>query len=347
MGHFIDRRPADRAAGSCAALSDEADPNHHALPGRRPVRRHCARDRGKAAPEAGQPFVVENRPGANQIVAATTAMSAPPDGYTLLWATVSLTSLNPHLLKKLPYDPDKSFTPVSLLYQTNEYLIVSSELGVDTLEQFIALAKSRPGAISYASFGTGTLGHLQGVALAKAAGIELNHVPYKGMASVVPDLMTSRVQAVFTSTWSVMSQIQDGRLKVLALAQDQRSSNMPTVPTYRERGIGLVMSAWLGLLAPAGTPAEIVDRICREIASVVKDPEFRANTDRQARPHSRRQPASRFRGLHQEGSRFLGPDRQGVRRRPRLRRGRRTTSPSAQQIRQPGRDRGKRDDDDQ
>jgi tripartite-type tricarboxylate transporter receptor subunit TctC len=236
----------------------------------------------KLRPKLGQPFVVENRPGANQIVAATTAMSAPPDGYTLLWATVSLTSLNPHLLKKLPYDPDKSFAPVSLLYQTNEYLIVSSALGVDTLEQFIALAKSRPGAINYASFGTGTLGHLQGVALAKAAGIELNHVPYKGMASIVPDLMASRVQAVFTSTWSVMSQIQDGRLKVLALAQDQRSSNMPTVPTYRERGIDLVMSAWLGLLAPAGTPADVVDRICREIASVVKDSEFRATlTDKQ------------------------------------------------------------------
>jgi tripartite-type tricarboxylate transporter receptor subunit TctC len=236
----------------------------------------------KLRPRLGQPFVVENRPGANQIVAATTAMSAPPDGYTLLWATVSLTSLNPHLLKKLPYDPDKSFAPVSLLYQTNEYLIVSSALGVDTLEQFIALAKSRPGAINYASFGTGTLGHLQGVALAKAAGIELNHVPYKGMASIVPDLMASRVQAVFTSTWSVMSQIQDGRLKVLALAQDQRSSYMPTVPTYREQGIDLVMSAWLGLLAPAGTPADVVDRICREIASVVKDSEFRATlTDKQ------------------------------------------------------------------
>jgi tripartite-type tricarboxylate transporter receptor subunit TctC len=236
----------------------------------------------KLRPRLGQPFVVENRPGANQIVGATSAMAAPPDGYTLLWATVSLTSLNPHLLKKLPYDPDKSFVPVSLLYQTNEYLIVSSELAVDTLEQFIALARSKPGGISYASFGTGTLGHLQGVALAKAAGIDLNHVPYKGMAQVVPDLMTSRVQAVFTSIWSVMSQIQQGQLKVLALAQDRRSSNMPTVPTYRESGIDLIMSAWLGLLAPAGTPKDIVDRISREFAAVVKDPEFRATlTDKQ------------------------------------------------------------------
>jgi tripartite-type tricarboxylate transporter receptor subunit TctC len=159
---------------------------------------------------------------------------------------------------------------------------VSSALGVDTLEQFIALARSKPGAISYASFGTGTLGHLQGVALAKAAGIELNHVPYKGMANVVPDLMTNRVQAAFTSTWSVMSQIQDGQLKVLALAQDERSLHMPAVPTYRERGIDLVMSAWLGLLAPAGTPTEIVERISRELAAVVKEPEFRAAlTDKQ------------------------------------------------------------------
>src|SRR5262249_43496857 len=218
----------------------------------------------KLRPRLGQPFVVENRPGANQVVAATTAMAAPPDGYTFLWATVSLTSLNPHLLKKLPYDPDKSFVPVSLLYQTNEYLIVSSELAVDTLEQFIALAKSKPGAISYASFGTGTLGHLQGIALAKAAGIELTHVPYKGMAQIVPDLMTNRVQAAYTSIWSVTSQIQQGQLKVLALAQDRRSSNMPTVPTYRERGIDLTMSAWLGLLAPAGTPTDTIDRMSRE-----------------------------------------------------------------------------------
>lgn len=236
----------------------------------------------KLRPKLGQPFVIENRPGANQIVAATSAMAAPPDGYTLLWATVSLTSLNPHLLKKLPYDPDKTFAPVSLLYRTNEYLIVSSELKVDTLEQFIALAKSKPGTTNYASFGTGSLGHLQGVALAKAAGIELNHVPYKGMANVLPDLMTNRVQAVFTSIFSVMSQIQEGQLKVLALAQDQRSANMPAVPTYRESGIDLTMSAWLGLLAPVGTPKDIVDRISEEFATVVRDPEFRAMlTDKQ------------------------------------------------------------------
>jgi tripartite-type tricarboxylate transporter receptor subunit TctC len=246
----------------------------------------------KLRPKLGQPFVVENRPGANQIVGATSAMTASPDGYTFLWATVSLTSLNPHLLKKLPYDPDKTFLPVSLLYRTNEYLIVNSELKVDTLPEFVALAKSRPGSINYASFGTGTLGHLQGVALARAAGIELNHVPYKGMANIVPDLMTNRVQAVFTSIWSVMSQIQDGKLKVLALAQDQRSSNMLTVPTYRESGIDLTMSAWLGLLAPAGTPGDIVDRVSAEFAAAVRDPEFRTvYTDKQdlipvgSRPH--------------------------------------------------------------
>jgi tripartite-type tricarboxylate transporter receptor subunit TctC len=236
----------------------------------------------KLRPKLGQPFVVENRPGANQIVGATSAMTAAPDGYTLLWATVSLTSLNPHLLKKLPYDADTSFLPVSLLYKTNEYLIVNSELKVDTLQEFIAVAKSKPGTINYASFGTGTLGHLQGVALSRAAGIELNHVPYKGMASIVPDLMTNRVQAVFTSIWSVMSQIQDGKLKVLALAQNQRSPNMPAVATYREGGIDLTMSAWLGLFAPTGTPKDVVDKISAEFAAAVKDPEFRATyTDKQ------------------------------------------------------------------
>lgn len=236
----------------------------------------------KLRPKLGQPFVVENRPGANQIVGATSAMTAAPDGYTLLWATVSLTSLNPHLLKKLPYDADTTFLPVSLLYKTNEYLIVNSELKVDTLQEFIAVAKSKPGTINYASFGTGTLGHLQGVALSKASGIELNHVPYKGMASIVPDLVTNRVQAAFTSIWSVMSQIQDGKLKVLALAQNQRSPNMPAVATYREGGIDLTMSAWLGLFAPAGTPKDIVDMISAEFAAALRDPGFRATyTDKQ------------------------------------------------------------------
>jgi tripartite-type tricarboxylate transporter receptor subunit TctC len=212
-------------------------------------------------------------------------MAAPPDGYTFLWATISLTSLNPNLLKKLPYDPDKSFIPVSLLYKTNEFLIVNSSLKVNTLQEFIARAKEKPGAINFASFGQGTIGHLQGIALEKAAGISLNHVPYKGMTGILPDLITDRVQAVFTSIWSVMSQIQDGTVKVLALSQDKRSSNMPNVPTFKESGIDLAAGAWLGLFAPEGTPDSIVQTISAEFAAVAKDPAFRAQyTDKQDLP---------------------------------------------------------------
>jgi len=227
-------------------------------------------------PKFGQRVLIENRPGANQIIAATVTENSPPDGYTFLWATPTLTSLNPELYKTLPYDPDKSFAPVSLLYTTREFLIVNSALHVSSLKEFIALAKAKPNAISYGSFGPGTLGHLEGIALSKAAGIEINHVPYKGIANIVPDLLANRIQAVFTSVWSILPQIHDGTLKVLALAQEQRSPNLPSVPTYKEDGIDLNMSAWLGLFAPAGTPPDIVHKVSAAFDDVVRDPAFKA-----------------------------------------------------------------------
>ena len=230
----------------------------------------------------GQPFIVDNRPGANQIVGATEALNAAPDGYTYFWATNTLTSLNPFLFKQLAYDPDTSFEPVSLLYRTREFLIVNAELGVDTLEEFIELAKSKPNSINYGSFGNGTLGHLAGLALGQIAGIELNHVPYKGMAQIMPDLLANRVQAVFTSTFSVVSQIEDGSVKVLALSDDERSPNLPDVPTFKEKGIDLAMPAWLGLFAPKGTSAEQKTFMATEISKIIQDPAFREKyTDKQ------------------------------------------------------------------
>jgi len=222
-----------------------------------------ARSYGEALSQAlGQPVVIENKPGANGNIAAAAVARAAPDGYTLLATGGSTLNLNPFLYASLPFDPVKSFTPVALTARTNFILVVHPKLGVDTVEAFVALAKAKPKTLNYGSAGSGSLIQIATELFNATVGIETNHVPYKGLAPAVNDLLSGQIDFMFDSA-TTMSHIQAGRLKALAVIGPNRLPALPEIKTLTEYGIQGVdaASGWHGLFAPAGTPAEIVDKL--------------------------------------------------------------------------------------
>jgi tripartite-type tricarboxylate transporter receptor subunit TctC len=210
----------------------------------------------------GQPVVIENRPGANGNIAAASVARAAPDGYTLLATGGSTLNLNPFLYRELPFDPVKSFAPITLTARTNFILVVHPKLGVDSVEAFVALAKAHPKTLNYGSAGSGSLIHIATELFNTTAGIETNHVPYKGLAPAVNDLLAGQIDFMFDSA-TTMSHIQAGRLKALAVIGPNPLPALPQLKTLAAYGIdGVeVASGWHGLVAPAGTPAEIIDRL--------------------------------------------------------------------------------------
>jgi tripartite-type tricarboxylate transporter receptor subunit TctC len=222
-----------------------------------------ARAYGEALSEKlGQPVVVENKPGANGNIAAATVARAKPDGYTLLATGGSTLNLNPFLYHEMPFDPVKNFAPIALTARTNFILVVHPKLSVDTLDAFIALAKAKPKALNYGSAGAGSLIQIASELFNSVVGIETNHVPYKGLAPAVNDLLAGQIDYMFDSA-TTMSHIQAGRLKALAVIGPDRLPALPEIKTLAELGVhGVeVASGWHGLFAPAGTPAEIVDKL--------------------------------------------------------------------------------------
>jgi tripartite-type tricarboxylate transporter receptor subunit TctC len=222
-----------------------------------------ARAYGEALSEKlGQPVVVENKPGANGNIAAATVARAKPDGYTLLATGGSTLNLNPFLYHEMPFDPVKNFAPIALTARTNFILVVHPKLSVDTLDAFIALAKAKPKALNYGSAGAGSLIQIASELFNSVVGIETNHVPYKGLAPAVNDLLAGQIDYMFDSA-TTMSHIQAGQLKALAVIGPDRLPALPEIKTLAELGVhGVeVASGWHGLFAPAGTPAEIVDKL--------------------------------------------------------------------------------------
>jgi tripartite-type tricarboxylate transporter receptor subunit TctC len=222
-----------------------------------------ARSYGEALSQAlGQSVVIENKPGANGNIAAAAVARAALDGYTLLATGGSTLNLNPFLYASLPFDPVKSFVPVCLTARTNFILVVHPKLGVDTLEAFIALAKAKPRTLNYGSAGSGSLIQIATELFNTTVGIETNHVPYKGLAPAVNDLISGQIDFMFDSA-TTMSHIQSGRLKALAVIGPNRLPALPDVKTLAEFGIQGVdaASGWHALFAPAGTPPEIVARL--------------------------------------------------------------------------------------
>src|SRR5437016_3680270 len=189
----------------------------------------------KLAPRWGQAAVVENKPGANTILAAELAAKAS-DGYTVLMTTDATFSINPHLYAKLPFDPQRDFVPVMMLVLLQQLLVAHPSLPANTLEELITLAKAKPGSINYASYGSGSQPHLAGEMLKNKAGIDLVHVPYKGISLAVPAVMAGEVQLTFAGIATSSAPLKSGRIKALAIGGAQRSPLFPQVPTFTELG---------------------------------------------------------------------------------------------------------------
>ena len=224
----------------------------------------------------GQPVVVENKPGANTIVATDAVAKSAPDGHTVLMTTDATFSINPHLYARLPYDAQRDFVPVTMLVLLQQMLVAHASFPANSLDELIKLAKAKPGSINYASYGSGSQPHLSGEMLKNKAGIDLVHVPYKGISLAVPAVMAGEVQLTFAGIATSTAPLKAGRIKALAIGGPRRSPLFPQVPTFTELGFPEVEThAWFGLFLPAGSPKEAVSRIHADVKRVLDDPEFR------------------------------------------------------------------------
>jgi tripartite-type tricarboxylate transporter receptor subunit TctC len=231
----------------------------------------------------GQAIVIENRGGAGSIIGTDLVNKSDPDGYTLLLGQSGPISINPAIYKKLPYDPIKDFAPVSMTTAYPYIMVVNPALGVKTLKEFVALAKSKPGELNYGTTGVGAANHLVTELFDFKAGIKMTHIPYRGTALAVTDLLAGQVQMVFADPISALPHINAGTLLALAVTSKERSPVAPSVPTVSESGYpGFDAIAWHGILAPANTPPAIVNRLNAEIVAALKDPGTAALLEKQA-----------------------------------------------------------------
>ncbi len=223
----------------------------------------------KLSVSLGQPFVIEKKAGAGSTIGTDFVAKAAPDGYTLVMVSTTHV-ISPAIYPKLPYDPIKSFTPVGKLVDSAYVLLVNPKVPANNVAEFIALAKASPDKFHYASSGNGSSQHLMGGMFAAMAGVKMKHVPYKGSGGAANDLVAGVVESSFAGVPNAMAQVPAGRLKALAVTTSKRIPQLPDVPTMQEAGVpGYNASVWLGLLAPAGTPKEVVMKLNSEIAKVL------------------------------------------------------------------------------
>jgi tripartite-type tricarboxylate transporter receptor subunit TctC len=243
-----------------------------------------ARIVGKRVGEAlVQTVVVEDRGGGGGIIGVEVVRNSDPDGYTLLLGQSGPISINPGIYPKLPYDPEKDLMPVSMTTSYPYVLVVNPSLGVKTVAELVALARSKPGQLNYGTAGVGASNHLATELFDSKAGIKMTHIPYRGTSLAVADLIAGQVQVVFADPVSALSQVRAGTLTALAVTSKERSPVAPDLPTIAESGYpGFDAIAWHGIMAPAGTPPAIIDRLNAEIVKALKDPEAAKLIEQQA-----------------------------------------------------------------
>ena len=229
----------------------------------------------KLAPALGQQVLVDNRPGAGGTIGAEIAAKSPPDGYTLFLAGVASHGINPNLRRQLPYDPVRDFSGVSLIASAPLLVVVHPSLPVASIKQLVALAKARPGAVNYASNGSGSSSHLAVELFAMTTGTVMTHIPYKGVALALTDLMSGQVQVAFSSAVSMLPHVKAGKLRAIAMTGAKRSQAIPDIPTVAEAGVpGYETGSWYGIVAPAKTPRPVIERLSREIATATRSAEI-------------------------------------------------------------------------
>jgi tripartite-type tricarboxylate transporter receptor subunit TctC len=223
----------------------------------------------------GQPIVIENRPGANGNIGADAVAKSPPDGYTLLMSSGGAFSVNPHLYTKLPFDPVKDLVPVAAAARILVFLVVRPDLPAKSVDEFVALARANPGKLTYGSPGSGSSPHIAGEMLKRAAKIDIVHVPYKGAAPALTDLLGGQLDFMFDPGIG-LPQVRAGKLRLLAVGSPKRSPLFPDTPTLAEAGmVGFDADSWFGFYVPAGVPADILARLNREINRALETPAVR------------------------------------------------------------------------
>ena len=220
----------------------------------------------------GQSVIIDNKAGASGMVGSEYVSRAKPDGYTLLIGNIGTFSINPSLYKKMPYDPDKAFVPVSMIAELPYFLLVTPSMKANNVKEFIAFAKANPGAVTYASSGSGSGPHLAGEMFEKATGLDMMHVPYKGGGPAAADVMAGHVNMYFSTVLESIGSVKSGKLKALGASSLVRSPAMPELPTIAESGVpGFDAASWIGIAAPAGTPPALVDKIAADIKAVISE----------------------------------------------------------------------------
>jgi tripartite-type tricarboxylate transporter receptor subunit TctC len=230
----------------------------------------------KLSQRLGQQFVIENRAGANGTIGAAVVARARPDGYTLLFSHVGPIAISPVLPNKPPYDPVKDFAPITQIASGPTVLVVRPDFPAKTLAEYIEYAKKNPGKVSYGSVGPGSTTHLAGATLAHMVGADMVHVPYKGSAPINTDILGGQITSGFVNVAGVIGLIQAGRLRPLAVSTTRRAGVLPDVPTVAETLPGFEVNSWYGLMAPAGTPPAIVNKLQHEVAEILKQPDIAA-----------------------------------------------------------------------
>jgi tripartite-type tricarboxylate transporter receptor subunit TctC len=230
----------------------------------------------KMTASLGQRVFIENRPGANGTVGGANVAQSPPDGYSLFLTTSGAVTVSPHLMPDIPYDSLRDFAPVVEVVTNNEVLVVNPKLGIKNAKELVALAKQKPGAITFASTGIGSPPHLTLVLLSDSAGVKFLHVPYRGAAPALTDLLGGQVQVFAADVPAVIAQIQAGRVLPIAVAGDKRNAMLPDVPTLAEQGFpNTDASNWYALLAPAKTPEAVIAKLNKAVNDALNDPDVR------------------------------------------------------------------------